>query len=158
MLFWFIGTSVLAVWFVFHDSRFDYRWLLVGAVLPDLVDAPFGGARVAHGVVGSVGLLIVVMFATVGRRVLRRRLLALPIGTFLHLIVDGAFTNTKVFWWPFGGVAFRDAPLPSWHRGGWDILLELAGLVLCWWAVGRFGLRDRERRRRFWRTGVLEPC
>lgn len=158
MLFWFIGTSVLAVWFVFHDSRFDYRWLLVGALVPDVIDAPFGGARVAHGVVGSVGLLVVVMLATVGRRPVRRRLLALPIGTFLHLVFDGAFTNTKVFWWPFGGTSFGDAPLPSWHRGAWDVLLELVGVGLCVWAVRRFGLRDPERRRRFLRSGTLEPC
>ena len=146
------------MWFVFHDSRFDYRWLLVGALLPDVVDSPFGGARVAHSISGSVGLLVVVMLATIGRRPIRRRLLALPIGTFLHLVFDGAFANTKVFWWPFGGIGFRNAPLPSWHRGAWDIVLELIGLVLCAWAVNRFGLRDPQRRRRFWRTGSLEPC
>jgi hypothetical protein len=158
MLLWFVGTAVLAVWFVFHDSRFDYRWLLVGAVAPDIVDLPFGGARVMHSVVGSVAVLVLVMFSTVGRRPLRRRLLALPIGTFLHLIFDGAFTNTEVFWWPFGGFAFDDAPWPTWDRGVLNIPMEIAGFAMCWWAVGRFGLRDRARRRRFLRTGVLEPC
>ncbi len=158
MLFWFVGTATVAVWFVFHDPRFDYRVLMVGALLPDAVDAPWGGARVAHSVVGSVGLLIVVMVATVGRRNARKRWLALPIGTFLHLVFDGAFATTKVFWWPFGGWGFHHAPLPSWHRGPLDVLLEAIGLVLCAWAYRRFGLADREHRVRFWRTGVLEPC
>jgi len=158
MLFWFVGTALVAVWLVFHDPRFDYRFLLVGALLPDIVDAPFGGARVMHSVTGSVGLLVVVMLGTIGRRPRRRRLLALPIGTFLHLIFDGAFATTHVFWWPFTGRGFDDAPLPSWDRGAVDVVLELAGLAMCGWAVRQFGLADAERRRRFWRTGVLEPC
>jgi len=158
MVLWFVGTAVAAVWFVFHDSRFDYRLLILGALAPDIIDAPIGGARVLHSVVGSVAVLMIVMFATVGRRGLRRRLLAIPIGTFLHLVFDAAFANTRVFWWPFGGVGFRDAPLPSWDRGLVNIPLEIIGLALCAWAVRRFGLRDRERLRRFWRTGVLEPC
>lgn len=158
MFFWFLGTAVVAVWFVFHDSRFDYRFLLLGALLPDIIDAPMGGARVLHSVTGSVAVLMVVMFSTVGRRPIRRRLLAIPIGTFLHLVFDGAWANTKVFWWPFGGVAFRNAPLPSWNRGAIDILLELLGLAMCVWAVRAFGLTDPARRKRFWRTGVLEPC
>ncbi len=158
MFFWFLGTAVVAVWFVFHDSRFDYRFLLLGSLLPDIIDAPMGGARVLHSVTGSVAVLMVVMFSTVGRRPIRRRLLAIPIGTFLHLVFDGAWANTKVFWWPFGGVAFRNAPLPSWNRGAIDILLELLGLAMCVWAVRAFGLTDPARRKRFWRTGVLEPC
>ena len=33
------GTVVAAVWFVFRDPAFDYRLLLVGSVLPAVVDA-----------------------------------------------------------------------------------------------------------------------
>lgn len=158
MILWFVGTAVAAVWFVFHDPRFDYRLLILGALAPDVIDGPIGGARVLHSVVGSVAVLVLVMFATVGRRPLRRRLLAIPIGTFLHLVFDAAFANTRVFWWPFGGAGFRDAPLPSWDRGVVNIPLELVGLVLCGWAIRRFGLRDRDRLRTFWKKGTLEPC
>jgi hypothetical protein len=153
---WFVGTSVLAVWSVFHDPRIDYRLVIVGALLPDLVDAPFGGARAGHALVFSVALLIAVMVATVGRRPARRRLLAVPIGSFLHLVFDGVFTNTRVFWWPFGGLSFDGARLPSVARfPGWDLVLELLGLAACWWAWNKFGLADPARRRRFWRTGSL---
>jgi len=159
MLFWFVGTALVAVWLVFHDPRFDYRCLVAGALLPDLVDGPLGGARVMHSVAGSVGLLMVVMFSTVGKRLRRKRWLALPIGTFLHLVFDGAFNNTKVFWWPFSGLGFHNAPLPSLDRSpGLVVVMELAGLAMCWWAMRQFGLHDAEARRRLWRTGVLEPC
>ena len=43
MLLWFLGTAVLTVWFVFRDPAFDYRLLLVGAVLPDLSTSRSGG-------------------------------------------------------------------------------------------------------------------
>jgi hypothetical protein len=158
MCFWFIGTALVSVWLVFHDPRFDYRLLVVGALAPDVIDAPFGGARVFHSVTASVGVLAIVMLATIGRRPLRRRLLAIPIGTFLHLVFDAAWASSHVFWWPFLGVGFGDAPLPSWDRGPIDALLEFAGLAMCWWAVRQFCLADGVRRRRFWRTGVLEPC
>src|ERR1700712_5207301 len=103
MFLWFVGTAVAAVWFVFRDPRFDYRLLVVGAVLPDVIDLPARQARWAHSITVSVAVLVVVMLATAGRKPVRRLLLALPIGMLLHLVFDGAFTATKVFWWPFGG-------------------------------------------------------
>ena len=42
MIFWFIGTAVLTVWYVFRDPSFDYRLLVIGAVLPVFVDPLFG--------------------------------------------------------------------------------------------------------------------
>ena len=106
MFFWFIGTAVLAMWNVFHDSRFDNRLLIAGVLIPDVVDAVWGGARGLHSVTGSVVVLAVIMLVTYGRKPIRRRLLAIPIGMFLHLVFDGAFNNTDVFWWPFTGVTF----------------------------------------------------
>ena len=138
MLLWFAGLSVALVWSVFRDPRLDYRLVVVGALLPDVVDGVLGGARVLHSVVASVVLLVVVMLATQGRRPLRRRLLALPIGTFAHLVLDGAWTNTEVFWWPFFGTSFQGADLPSFDRPlVLLVLMEVVGLVTL--------LRMRER-------------
>lgn len=130
MLLWFVGGATAIVWLVFRDPRFDYRLLAVGALLPDAVDALLGGARVLHAVVAPVGVLLVTMLGTIGRRPLRRRLLAVPIGMFLHLVLDGVFRDTRVFWWPFTGLALPSARLPSVTRGWWDVPLELVGLVL----------------------------
>jgi hypothetical protein len=156
VFFWFLGAVVAAVWIVFHDTAIDYRLVLLGAVLPDLIDAPFGGARVMHSVTASVALLAIVMLATIGRRPLRRRLLALVIGVFLHLVVDGAWTDAKVFWWPFGGLSFDDAPLPSVARGWWNVPLELIGLGVLAWFWRRFRLADAARRDALVRTGHLD--
>jgi len=158
VLLWFWGTSFLTVWAVFHDPSIDYRLLLLGSILPDLIDAPFGGAAVAHSVTFSAVVLVVVMLATIGRRPLRRRLLALPIGMFLHLVFDGAFANAKIFWWPFSGATLGEQQLPSVARGGLSVLFELAGLAMLAWAWRRFGLADPRRRRLLWRTGHLDPA
>jgi hypothetical protein len=158
VFFWFIGTAWLAVWLVFRDSRFDFRVLALGAVLPDLVDLPLGGARVLHSVTASVGLMMMVMVATIGRRAPRKRWLALPIGTFFHLVFDGAWNSTRVFWWPFTGVSWPDAELPSLSRGALSALLEVVGIAIIIWFVRMAGLDRPARRREFLRTGTLHAA
>jgi hypothetical protein len=155
VFFWFVSTAVLTVWFVFRDPRFDYRLLIVGSVLPDL-DGLFGGAGVMHSVLFSVLLLAAVMVGTAGRKPVRRLLLGLPIGTFLHLVFDGAWTDTHVFWWPFGGTDLGDAPLPSVGRGAWSLLLEAIGVALSVWIWRRAQLGGRSRRAAFWHEGRLD--
>jgi hypothetical protein len=154
MLLWFVGASVVTVWYVFRDPRFDYRLLVVGALLPE-IDGVFGGMRWLHSVVSSVALLTVVMLATAGRKPARKLLLGLPIGTFLHLVFDGAWATTDVFWWPFTGWSIGDERLPSAQRGWWNVPLELIGLMIVVWVGRRARLGDPVRRRAVAGTGRL---
>ena len=156
MLLWFAGMAFLLVWTVFKDTAIDYRLVMVGALMPDVVDVWFGGARVLHSLAFSVVFLVAVMLGTRGRRLRRRRLLALPIGTFCHLLLDGMWTRTATFWWPFFGWRFAGDGLPSLDRP-WvlTIVLELLGLGALVWCHGRFALGDPDRRRDFLRTGRL---
>ena len=161
MFFWFIGTAIVSVGFVFRDPAFDYRLLVVGSVLP-IADGFFGGARALHSVTVSVGLLAAVMIATSGRKPIRRLLLGLPIGMILHLVFDGVWNDTDVFWWPFTGIEFSDADLPIVARGVWSVAMEIVGVVLCGWLWRENGLNSRERRRAFLadgrlRVGALAP-
>ena len=120
MLLWFVGTAIAIVRFVFQDPRFDYRLLVVGAVLP-LADGLMGGARVLHTLVFSLVVLAVVMVSTSRRGRLRPLLLGLPIGLLLHLVVDGAWTDTRLFWWPLGGFDLSGTELPEAARGWWAV-------------------------------------
>jgi membrane-bound metal-dependent hydrolase YbcI (DUF457 family) len=155
VILWPAGVALGLVWLVFRDPAFDYRLVVVGALLPDLVDAPFGGARVAHTLVASVALLVAVMVLTRRHRRARRSLLALPIGTFAHLVADGMWATTATFWWPFAGGRLS-ARLPALDHGVAVLVLEeLAGALLVGWCWRRFRLGDPAVRRAFLRTGHL---
>ncbi|MEY4400543.1 MAG: hypothetical protein RL072_408 [Actinomycetota bacterium] len=138
MFFWFIATAVLTIAWVFKDPRFDYRLLAVGAVLPDIVDWPTGW-RLMHSVVTSIAVLALVMLVSIGRKPYRKISLGLPIGMFLHLVFDGAFTSAEMFWWPIGGWEFSSGDLPVVARGWWNLPLEVVGAVALWqwWARRR---------------------
>lgn len=125
MLFWFIGTSVASVWSVFRDPKFAYRWVIVGALIP------------IFSVVTVVGVLTAVMLLTIGKKATkkaaRKNFLALTIGLFMHLVFDGAFLNTKMFWWPLAGFTTDGYSIPLVERGFLNIPFEIVGVALIMW-------------------------
>ena len=155
MLFWFVATAVWSVWFVFRDPKFDYRLVAIAALVPDLIDGLRGAVGPLHSVVTSIAVLFAIMIATAGRKPSRQRLLALPIGMFIHLIFDGAFSNTKTFWWPLTGISLSENSLPSVERGPWNLPLEIVGVIGCVVAWQYFSLADKSRRQIFIKTGSL---
>jgi len=156
MLLWFAGASFVMVWFVFKDPAIDYRLVVAGALIPDAVDGLLGGARYLHTLLASVTLLVVVMLATRGHRLARRRLLALPIGMFCHLVLDAMWAHTTTFWWPFFGMRFLGDGLPSLRRPVTLLVVEeLVGLGALIWCWRRFRFGEAPRRARFLRTGRL---
>ena len=121
MLFWFIGTSVASVWSVFRDPKFAYRWVIVGALVP------------VFSVLTVVGFLVAVMLLTIGKKAVRKNFLALTIGLFMHLVFDGAFLSTKMFWWPLAGLSLDGYAIPLIERGFLNIPFEIVGIGLMLW-------------------------
>ena len=155
MLLWYLGVSTAFVWNVFRSPALDYRLVMLGSVLP-LLDIVFGGPTVLHTLLFAVVLMTVIMLATPRRRLLRRRLISLPIGLMTGLVLDGAWATRDVFWWPFFGWAFPGGGLPELQRGlAWELLLELIGAAALAWCWVAFGWSDRSRRDLFIRTGHL---
>lgn len=156
MLLWFAAVSVLIVVLVFDSAAVDHRFVMIGAVAP-VAEGLVGGPWLLHTLVGSVALLVVVVLATRGRRVVARRLVGLPIGTFLHLVLDGTWTRADLFWWPFLGTdAIGSGQLPEIEHLGRSLVLEVIGVGVAVWLVRRFGLTDPARRDLFRRTGRLQ--
>ncbi len=157
MIAWFAVLSVAAVVMVFGDPRLDHRLVAVGALLPDVVD---GTVRVgrngpAHTLLGAVVVLTAVMLGTIGRRPLRRRLLAVPIGWMAHLVLDPAWTATHVFWWPAFGVSLPGR-IPLLERpAAVTVAMELVGLAVGVVLWRRWHLDDAGVRRRFLSDGEL---
>jgi hypothetical protein len=155
VILWFCGVSLAFVFLVFRSPALDYRLVMLGSVLP-LGEAVAGGPRLLHTLVGAVALLTVVMLGTRGRRLVRRRLIGLPIGLMMHLVLDGIWADSTVFWWPFFGWGFSSEGLPELSRGaGVALLLEAAGAAALVWCYVTFGWSDPARRRLFLRTGHL---
>lgn len=155
MLIWFAVVAPVLVAEVFRSPMVDYRLVAFGALLP-LVEVALGGSRVLHTLLGATVVMIVVMAATVGRRLVRRRLLGIPIGMFFHLLLDGTWTRTSDFWWPVAGFEFQYDTLPEFDRPlAIGLLLEAAGVAVGVWAWRRYALDDEDNRRFFLSTGQL---
>jgi hypothetical protein len=155
VLLWFAGGAVVIVWLVFRSPAIDYRLVVLGALLP-LVELPFTTPRVLHALAGAAAVLGLVMVVTPRRRLAQRRAVAVPIGMFLHLLLDGIWTDTQAFWWPFAGLAWSDERLPELSRGAFDLVLEALGAAALWWSWRRFRLYEPDRRARFLRTGRID--
>lgn len=154
MILWCSGMAVVLVHMVFQSSGIDYRLIAVGSLIPLAVDAVSGERSYGSTLLLTLVLLAAVMVLTIGRpRLLRRRLLCVPIGSFFGLVLSGAWLNGDRFWWPFMGGSISTDPLV----GSWlvVVLLELAGLGAWWWIVQRFDLADPQRRSTFLHDGRL---
>ena len=156
MFFFFVSAAVIGVLIVFDSPAIDYRFVAGGAVLP-LFEATTGRPLVLHTLIGSVALLALVMVLTVGSRLVRRRLLGVPIGTFVFLSASGAWTRTELFWWPFAGLnGIAAAPLPEFDRPPQVlVLLELLGICAMVWLIRRFELTQAQNRRALISSGRL---
>ena len=155
MLLWFVFGAIFGVWNVFQSPGLDFRLIAAGALLPELIDLPFGAQAYAHTLLAATVVLLATMLATVGRgrRLRRRRALGVAIGWFSALVLSAAWTHKEVFWWPAFGAARPDAPL----FGVWPVVVieELLGAAAAWWTWSRFALSDAARRRALFRNGRL---
>ncbi len=155
MVLWLAFGSIFGVWNVFQSPGLDFRLVVLGALAPLAIDAPFRSQAYAHTLLSAVIVLVLTMALTAGRgrRLRRRRALSLAIGWFTSLVMGGTWAHKQVFWWPAFGTARPRAallaPLPL------LVVEEMLGLAAAWWVWTRFGLADPARRRDLWRTGRL---
>jgi len=154
VLLWFAVAAPFLVAEIFRSPMVDYRLVALGALLP-VIEALIGGAFVLHTLAAPVVLMAAIMAATTGRRLLRRRLLGIPIGLFFHLVLDGTWASTALFWWPVFGWSFAGLEVPEATGLGFRILLEVAAVGLAAFAWRRYGLADPAARARLLRSGHL---
>ena len=155
MFVWFAAASFFIVVMVFDSPAMDYRLVVLGSVAP-VVEGAVGGPWLLHTLAGCVVVFAVVVVATRGRRLTARRAIGLPIGLLLHLVLDGTWTNSALFWWPFGGGRpLGKGRIPEFDHVAVSLMLEVVGIALAIFAIRRFELKRPDRRREFLRTGRL---
>jgi hypothetical protein len=155
VVLWFAVLAPIIVAEVFRSPAVDYRLVSLGAVLP-LVEVVTGQPVALHTLLAPVLVLAMVMAVTMRRRLLRRRLLGVPIGLFLHLVLDGTWASSQLFWWPAFGLeldagAAWEASAPITLR----VLADLAAAGLGAWAWRRYQLGVGDNRQRLLRSGHL---
>jgi inner membrane protein len=123
-------SGSLFSWFARLSQRLDLRILLVGALLPDIIDKPLGhiflreylssGRTFAH-------TLLFAILRTLGGLLIRYRtgknwMLVLSLGTFIHLILDEMWRQQwrSTILWPLYGLEFPRAELTDWVGNIWD--------------------------------------
>lgn len=169
MILWHIGAIVFLFRWIFADPKVDLRFLVGGAVLPDLIDLAavtlLGGARGelwAHSLVVPSAVAVAILLATRrGRR--RRAWMALVVAWLFHLLIDGMWTNGDVFAWPLfgfdlavGGVTFWPG---AWARALSDPVrwvLEAVGGAYLVMLFRRANLAEPGVRSRLWATGRID--
>jgi len=170
VLLWHVGATLWLFRWIFRDPKVDVRFLVAGAILPDLIDLTIGTVlfadRYSTGELWLHSLLLPIIYMTAvvavtrrGRR--RRTFMAVGIGWLLHLLLDGMWANDDIFLWPFfGPIPAGEAPFwpLAWERAmsdPWRWVKEAVGLGYLIWLWIALGLGDRERRLGVVRSGRL---
>ena len=64
MLLWYVFGAIFGVWNVFQSPGLDFRLIAAGALLPELIDLPFGAQAYAHTLLAATVVLVATMLAT----------------------------------------------------------------------------------------------
>jgi inner membrane protein len=136
-------------WFSSLSRYVDIRWLLVGSLLPDIIDKPVGQyffrETFNNGRIFSHTLLFLILISAVGFYLLKKHrqawMLALAAGTFTHLVLDEMWRTPATLFWPFLGFSFPAIELEGWARSIFTALFsdphiyipEIVGLAILLW-------------------------
>ncbi|GMQ86523.1 MAG: hypothetical protein BMS9Abin07_2102 [Acidimicrobiia bacterium] len=171
MLFWHAGATIAFTRYSFRDPQMDLRFLVLGAVLSDLIDTPIGFAlwpsvhnvRLgAHSLLFAAGLMTVVVLMTRRGRP-RKRWMPVAIGVLLHQVFDAMWNQPETLWWPFQGWQFSStgyATVSEYLR--WlatdptTWLLEGVGLAYLVFLAYRSKLTQRDTLVVFLKTGRVQ--
>jgi len=122
----------MSSWLTTLGKHIDIRLLLLGAVLPDIIDKPFGQLffrdTFSNGRIFSHTLLFSIILATTGFYIYRARgkswLLVITGGTFMHLILDHMWAAPATLFWPLFGTDFPKEDIAGWITNILDGLIK----------------------------------
>lgn len=174
MLFWHLGITAAVVFATLGRRRIDYRVVLVGSILPDIIDKPIGrllfesifhnsrlfGHTILFSVVTLFGVQVVL------RGTSARRWFILPIACVIHLALDAMWNDPVTLFWPLFGLEFPIVPVGNYwlevllrpFEHPVELLKELVGLAALLYLAFAFAMFDHGVLKRFLRSGELPPA
>ncbi len=113
-----------ASWLTSLANHIDIRLLLLGSLLPDIIDKPIGQfffrETFSNGRIFCHTLLFLILITPAGYYLYQNRgklwLLVLSFGTFMHLIQDQMWLEPRTLLWPLYGLAFERIDLTYWAQ------------------------------------------
>lgn len=161
-----LGFGLALAWLVFARKRaeLDFRLVLLGAILPDLIDKPLGAILHLEARLWAHSLLFLAALLAASLLPALRDLKWVGFGDAVHLLVDLIWQQPMVALWPLLGIGF---PPGEQSFGGYlQILLsdpyvqfgELVGGAILIAVVWHYRLYRWTVMRRFLRDGRLVPA
>ena len=155
-----LSSAKKVSWLASLANNIDIRLLLLGALLPDIVDKPIGQFlfrdTFGNGRIFSHTLLFLIVITLAGLYLSRRHhqtwLVVLSAGTFSHLILDQMWLTPQTLFWPWFGFTFvKLEDIAYWAQDILTALLtapsvyipELTGAVILIWFVLELALRKK---------------
>ena len=134
-----------------RKPRVGIRFILVGSLLPDIIDKPVGqfffGGTFSNGRIFCHTLLFLILVTVAGiylyNHYNKTWLLAFSFGTMTHLIFDQMWRIPQTLFWPLLGFTFERIDISNWTPDIFHALLtdpvvylpELVGAIILIWFV-----------------------
>ncbi len=168
-----IGLAIAFVLIVFYllKEKVDYRFVIIGSILPDIIDKPLGQiifySVFVNGRIISHTLFFVAVLSIIGIYIEKRykstAVEFLALGALLHLVLDQMWNTPKTLFWPLLGWSFPKEDLSGYVDTLWYELLhrpdiyvpELIGFIVCVGFVYFNQLYKPARLKEFVLTGKL---
>lgn len=132
-------------------DHIDVRLLLIGSLLPDIIDKPVGMIlfrdSLSNGRMFCHTLIFLLAITLAGFYLYRSHekiwLVILAFGTLTHLILDRMWLAYQTLLWPLYGFGFETVDLTSWFRNilyslltdPWVYVSEFVGAAILAWFV-----------------------
>ncbi|KZL92230.1 metal-dependent hydrolase [Clostridium magnum] len=147
----------------------DYRLVMIGAMLPDIIDKPIGAyffrsifhnSRIfSHSLVFSIVMIFLGSYYFYKRK--NNSIFIIGICSLIHQILDSMWLYPGILYWPVFGWRFPTRPEGNWVESSLGKLLtdpyvylpEIIGAVIVAYYIGRLILRGSIRE--FLRYGRL---
>ncbi len=112
MIFWHLGLALFLFVWIFRDKSADLRYLLVGSLLPDIIDKTLylflftnNSRTYGHTLLFAVLSLFAIMIITNRENPKRKSYLLVPIALLFHLVLDEMWMFSETLFWPlFNGM------------------------------------------------------
>ncbi|MBL4930739.1 metal-dependent hydrolase [Clostridium paridis] len=140
-------------------TKLDYRVILIGSILPDIIDKPIGAgifrgifhnSRIfAHTLIFSVSLLLLGGYKLYKSN--KNKILLLGISSSIHLILDSMWLFPSILLWPYLGFKFPIRAEGDWLKSDFIRLItdpsyfipELIGFCI----IGYYFIRVIKRKK-----------